>query len=296
MTLPSSLLHFLCRACAVAPGDLQVSPVSGGSINTALRLHTRTGPSFFVKHNSARIFPHLFEREAEGLRHLAATGTLRTPEVIATGVVEDHQVLVLEWIEPGPRTGTFWTRFGEGLAALHHVSREHFGFDGDNHMGSVPQDNRPSESWTLFFRTQRLEPLLQRCRKKERVPPQWEAAFLRLYEALPKLFPEEPPALLHGDLWSGNFLCAAGGLPVLIDPAVYYGHRAIDLGMTKLFGGFPPSFYEAYHYHHPRTEATGAQEEICNLYPLLIHLYLFGPAYRSAIERILQRYVPGHGV
>jgi fructosamine-3-kinase len=115
-------------------------------------------------------------------------------------------------------------------------------------------------------------------------------AFENLYQQLKNIFDHEQPALLHGDLWSGNFMCDQDSEPVLIDPAVYFGHRSMDLGMTTLFGGFDKSFYETYSYHLPFPNNYSEQWDICNLYPLLIHLNLFGVGYLGQIERILQSY------
>jgi fructosamine-3-kinase len=112
----------------------------------------------------------------------------------------------------------------------------------------------------------------------------------KLYTRLSSIFNEEPPALLHGDLWSGNFLCNKNSEPVVIDPAVYYGHRSTDLAMTTLFGGFHESFYEAYHFHFPLPTNYLEQWDVCNLYPLLIHLHLFGKSYLPNIENILQQF------
>jgi protein-ribulosamine 3-kinase len=111
-----------------------------------------------------------------------------------------------------------------------------------------------------------------------------------LYDKLPEIFPPEPSSLLHGDLWSGNFLCNEQSEPVLIDPAVYFGHRSVDLGMTTLFGGFDKSFYDAYAYWGTLPENYHEQWEVCNLYPLLIHLNLFGTGYLSSIAATLRRF------
>jgi fructosamine-3-kinase len=138
------------------------------------------------------------------------------------------------------------------LAALHQPTFETFGWEHDNYMGSVPQLNTPDRDWTSFFIHRRLEPLVQQCLSKGLLTAKEHGLFEKLYERLPQLFDDgETPALLHGDLWSGNYLCSHEAEPVLIDPAVYYGHRCMDLAMTTLFGRFDKRFYEAYAHHFP---------------------------------------------
>lgn len=270
--------------------SLQMQPVGGGSINQTFRISTGTD-TYFCKVNSATKFPHLFKKEAEGLQLLRRPNVLRVPEVIDQFCVNDNQVLLLEWIPTGPKTSEFWKAFGSGLAALHHISQESFGLDYDNYMGSVEQANSPEQDWCQFFMHQRLQPLVQQCAQRKLLNPKHQQLFEQLYDRLPGLFESEPPALLHGDLWSGNYMCNDASRPVLIDPAVYYGHRSIDLGMTTLFGGFDPLFYQSYHYHYPLPSNYEEQWQVCNLYPLLIHLRLFGSGYLSQIESTLKAFV-----
>lgn len=199
-------------------------------------------------------------------------------------------MLLLEWIEEGVRTKPFWRTFGEKLAALHRHTHDAFGFDEDNYMGSVPQQNNWQSDWGSFFRQQRLEPMVERCAAGRQLTSAHKAQFENLYKRLPEVFDAESPSLLHGDLWAGNFMCNAANEPVLIDPAVYYGHRSMDLAMTTLFGGFDAAFYEAYNHHFRLPDNYKEQWPVANLYPLLIHLYLFGACYSSQIERTLSRF------
>ena len=268
---------------------LHHSPVGGGSINQAFQLITPSGKAF-CKVNSATKFPHLFEGEVKGLELIGQQGLIKTPAVTDHFNINDHQVLLLEWIEEGPRTEAFWTTFGAQLAALHQVRNSYFGLDHNNYMGSVPQYNKPFDSWTAFFRDQRLRPLVAQCAGLQLLDKKHQQLFEHLFTNLPDLFEEEAPCLLHGDLWSGNFMCDQNEQPVLIDPAVYYGHRSIDLGMTTLFGGFNPLFYQSYQYHYPLPANYVEQWQVCNLYPLLIHLMLFGRSYLSQIEHTLNEF------
>lgn len=266
-----------------------IQPVTGGSINEAYRVNSGER-TYFCKVNSATKFPQLFRKEKAGLELIGSRRIIRTPHVLDLIEQEEKQLLVLEWIEPGERTRDFWTRFGGQLAQLHRVTGAQYGLADDNYMGSVPQRNKPSDSWTTFFRDQRLVPLVEMCRRRDLLHAGHEKSFEKLYHRLPEIFEEEKPSLLHGDLWSGNFMCDSESRPVLIDPAVYFGHRSMDLGMTTLFGGFREPFYESYHYHYPLPSNHEEQWTVCNLYPLLIHLLLFGSNYREAIEQALNGY------
>lgn len=268
---------------------LHFQPVGGGSINQTFKLTFSNTHTLFCKINKADAFPQLFLKEKQGLEALGKTGTIKTPHVHACAVLEDYQVLILEWIESGQTTPSFFKTFGQQLAALHHNTAEHFGWEIDNYMGSVPQQNNAENNWISFFKTQRLEPLVQQCLGKQLLTPTDHKQFKKLYARLPQLFDAgEKPALLHGDLWSGNYMCAQNQEPVLIDPAVYYGHRCMDLGMTTLFGGFDAAFYESYNYYFPLPHNYDEQFKVCNLYPLLIHLLLFGKSYLTSIQQTLQ--------
>jgi protein-ribulosamine 3-kinase len=267
--------------------------LGGGSINRAFRVES-SNSKFFCKINSAKKFPGLFQKEQNGLSFLSNTKTIKVPEVIWCGEFEHQQILILEWIEEGLCTKEFWQKFGAQLAALHQSSDggrpTTFGFSENNYMGALPQVNTPSENWVDFFINCRLQPQLELGLNGRLVTMKEVDQFNHLYKLLENIFPVEPPAALHGDLWNGNYLCDKNSEPVLIDPAVYFGHRSIDLGMTKLFGGFDEEFYDAYHYHFPLPENFEEQAEVCNLYPLLIHLNLFGSGYLSSIRGILKRY------
>lgn len=268
---------------------LDIKSIGGGCINQTYRIAT-PDRYFFCKVNSASKFPHLFDREKNGLLLIAKQNLIKTPEVINHTIASGQQILVLEWIEEGERNKQFWKSFGEELAALHRVSNEYFGLEEDNFMGSVLQSNQFQKSWIDFFIQQRIEPLLHRCMDKGLLHPKHLQQFEILFKHLPKIFNEEKPSLVHGDLWSGNFMCTKANKAVLIDPAVYFGHRSVDLAMTTLFGGFDQIFYEAYHHHFPFPNNYRQQWQVANLYPLLIHLFLFGKSYLPEIEGTLKNY------
>ncbi|MFZ1687503.1 MAG: fructosamine kinase family protein, partial [Flavobacteriales bacterium] len=183
------------------------------------------------------------------------------------------------------------------LARLHGHTNSTFGLDPastagrrDNYIGSLKQVNTGQVTWGEFFIHCRLEPQVKMAIDHQRIGMGDVLRFERLYGKLPSLFPIEPPALLHGDLWSGNFLCDAHHQPVLIDPAVYYGHREMDIAMTKLFGGFEPAFYSAYSDAWAMEIGWEERADLCNLYPLLVHVNLFGGSYAGQVAAILLRF------
>lgn len=272
----------------IPPGCVTFTPINGGSINQTYRIDISDTPAAFFKTNSATKFPQLLEMEAKGLTLLQNAGIIKTPALIDLFTINDNQVLLMEWITPGSKTQAFWNHFGAQLAAIHSCTSPNFGLDHNNYMGAVQQTNTPAADWIFFFQHHRLQPLVEKSAHKGLLQPQHLRQFEKLYRSLPDLFEKQTsPSLLHGDLWSGNFICNNNQQPVLIDPAVYYGHSSIDLGMTTLFGGFHSRFYEAYHYHRPPEPNFKEQWEAAKLYPLLIHLLLFGASYRAPIENIL---------
>lgn len=296
MPLSGSLIEQLTGHLSSHTGQsvviIEAVPIGGGSINDAYRLDTTTG-RFFLKTNSADRYPSMFEAEADGLRRLREAGPLRVPEVIDHGEHHDDSYLLLEWVESGPRSSTFWADFGRGLAQLHQHTHEHFGLERDNYIGSLKQVNTHAVDWPSFFIHQHLEPQLKMARDRKRVEAGMAFRFERLFHQMDELFPSEPPALLHGDLWSGNFLCDSQGRPVLIDPAVYYGHREMDLAMTKLFGGFDGELHTAYQAEWPLEKGWEERVDLCNLYPLLVHVNLFGESYVAQVESVLKRFAKG---
>lgn len=274
------------------PGEVhlyKLSPIGGGCINDSLQAETSAGV-FFVKHNSAQRYPGMFEAEARGLALLkgGAGDTLGVPEVITFGESQNEAMLVLEFIEAGRRRDGFWEAFGHGLAQLHRQSQSSFGLDHPNYIGSLPQSNRQHPSWTEFFVEERLEPQLRMARDQGKAGPDLGRRFQALYPHLGDFFPQEEPSLLHGDLWSGNFMVDAGGRPAVIDPAVYFGHRYMDLGMSQLFGGFASAFYDAYHQSLPLEPSWRKSMDIANLYPLMVHVNLFGGGYLGSVQNILR--------
>lgn len=267
----------------------QADPVFGGSINDAFHLTTGSG-GFFVKVGPSGRPDLGFGSEAAGLELLRKAGELRVPEVLAHGAVDGVPFLLLEYIHVAEEDHGFQARFGRALAKQHRHGHPFFGLDRDNLIGMLPQVNTPHMEWSAFLVQCRLDPLVRRALANGRIDPGDVLRFERLYARLPALFPTEPPALLHGDLWKNNYIAAPDGAAVLIDPAVYYGHREMDLAMTRLFGGFDRTFYGAYQEEWPLEQGWEERIDLCNLYPLLVHLNLFGGSYTRRINALLRRF------
>lgn len=266
-----------------------VRSIGGGCINNAQKLETTAG-SFFIKTNDATRYPGMFEAEAKGLEMLKSAGAIRVPDVVACGKAGSQSFIILEFIDSGARTKTFWEKFGQSLANLHRHTSHQFGFDHDNYIGSLKQINKRHDDWKSFFVEERLHKQAQLAVDNGLLSKKHIRQFESLYRKLEDLLPKEPPALLHGDLWSGNFMTADYGEACIIDPAIYYGHREMEIAFTQLFGGFDARFYEAYHEAFPLQPGFDSRKEICNLYPLLVHVNLFGGGYAASVETLLARY------
>lgn len=272
--------------------DIRTTPyfesVSGGSINKCFRVILSDQLQFFLKVNDANLYPALFSCEKTGLEWIQKNG-IRTPSILSQFNEANRQYLLLEWIPPGNKTIGFWKKFGQQLAALHQIHSPRFGFSDNNFIGSLHQSNSIHDNWVNFLIEERLKPQIRLAEKRKYLHSRHLSQFENLFSLLGQFFPQEKPSLLHGDLWSGNYLCDESSSPVLIDPALYFGHRSMDIGMTMLFGGFDKSFYEAYYYHLPVAVNFVEQCLIAQLYPLLVHLNLFGISYVTDIEEILNR-------
>ncbi|WP_428262836.1 fructosamine kinase family protein [Haliangium sp.] len=287
--LPASLRAALAEALG-AP--VSARRLSGGDINDAYAVTLDDGRELFVKTHAAAD-PRMFPCEARGLAWLAEAEAVRVPAVLAVrGDDAGACFLALELLTPGPRRRDFDVELGRGLAALHRTGAPGFGFDEPNFIATLPQDNRPCSTWSQFYAERRLLPQVRRAVDAGRAPKQWIARFDQLCAKLDQLTgPTEPPARLHGDLWGGNLHAAPDGAPVLIDPAVYAGHREIDLAMLALFGGVSDRMYDAYHEVWPLAPGWPERVALYQLYPLLVHVNLFGGGYAAQVERAARGYL-----
>jgi protein-ribulosamine 3-kinase len=267
-----------------------LTPVSGGSVNQAFCLETSQG-KYFIKTNSKSKFPGMFEAEAAGLNLIAKSGTIKTPNIILCGEMGDESFLLMEWIEAKRPTGKASQSLGTQLALMHKSTAGQFGLGEDNYMGSLHQSNTKHDTWSEFFVEERLRPMVAMVAQNDLFSRRDVDAFEKLYLKLAGLFAEEPPSLIHGDLWAGNYLINENEQPYLIDPAVCYGHREFDLAMTTLFGGFSDGFYEAYEETFPLQNGWRSRVYLWNLYPLLVHLNLFGAGYLGQVRDCLAGYL-----
>ncbi|TAI48671.1 fructosamine kinase family protein [Flagellimonas allohymeniacidonis] len=269
---------------------LEYSPVHGGDISKAYEVFTPKS-KFFVKTSTEPWAEDLFIAEAKGLEQLGATKTIKVPKVYHYGRINGNGYLVLEFVDrKNPNTEDF-RLLGRKLAELHLTSTSStFGAKENNFIGHLPQNNIMSENWAEFYVGMRIESQLEIAVNKgllseESVPPKEKT--LKICNSI--IGPVKS-SLLHGDLWSGNFLIAKDGTPHLIDPSVYHGHSEVDIAMSRLFGGFDSSFYKAYYDIMPKHDNPHEITEIYQLYYLLVHLNLFGNTYRNAVLSILDRY------
>ncbi|MBI5937679.1 MAG: fructosamine kinase family protein [Betaproteobacteria bacterium] len=258
----------------------------GGCINEAYALHDTEGQRYFVKLNDARK-ARMFAAEAEGLKDILSSRTLRAPTPICWGAAAGQAYLVLEYLELDNRGSA--ARLGQQLAAMHRTTQAQFGWRMANTIGDTPQSNTPCGDWIEFWRDRRLHHQL-RLAAGNGAPRRLLDKSERLLGGLEAFFTDyrPDPSLLHGDLWGGNF-GLADGEPVVFDPAVYYGDREADLAMTELFGGFGPDFYAAYREAWPLDPGYAVRKTLYNLYHVLNHFNMFGGAYAAQAEAMTER-------
>ena len=263
--------------------------IAGGCIHNSVKLSTKTGV-YFIKWNETQPL-EIFAREAEGLELLRAHTELKIPQVLGFGAIDQKCFLLLEFIDSRFREERYWETLGQGLAHLHAHTHPQYGLETNNFIGSLRQSNEGYPTWPEFFIERRLKVQLGLAYYNGLI----DAAFLKRAESLyavleANFFPKEPPALLHGDLWSGNLMVGRQGEPVLVDPAVYYGHREMELAFTRLFGGYTDEFYAAYDESWPLEPGFEDRKDVYSLYPLLVHVTLFGTSYLSGVTKVLDRY------
>ncbi|MGB3052773.1 MAG: fructosamine kinase family protein [Polyangiales bacterium] len=260
--------------------------LDGGDINDAYQVALGDGTQLFVKThpNPPR---GMFEAEARGLRWLEEADAIRTPGVIAVSDARPAY-LALELLTPAQRRAGFDETLGRSLAALHAYGAQTFGLDHDNFIGRLAQSNAVADDWASFYWSSRLEPQLRLAVDRGLIDSATRSGFDALQRVLPdRVGAAEPPSRLHGDLWGGNLHVDDSGQPALIDPAVYGGHREIDLAMMRLFGGFGERVFATYAEARPLAPGAAERISLYQLYPLLVHVNLFGGAYVGSVKRAL---------
>ncbi|HET6585283.1 MAG TPA: fructosamine kinase family protein [Nannocystaceae bacterium] len=274
------LVAALARELGVAV--VRADATRGGDSHRAIAATLADGRRVFVKHGADAA---TYAAEAHGLAWLADARALATPEVLAVGD-DNAPYLAIAFVDTGAESRDYDERLGRALAALHRFGAPAFGLARPNVMGRVPQDNRPLPTWAEFYAERRLAPLVQRTRDDGALDETTARAVDDVIARMPALVgPDEPPARLHGDLWSGNVMCSSSGAPVLVDPAVYGGHREIDLAMLRLFGGPGPRFFAAYDEAFPLAPGVADRVPLYQLYPLLVHVAMFGASYTAQVRR-----------
>lgn len=266
-----------------------VRSLSGGDIANAYLIETST-QRLFCKIMPGESGLTMLHAEMEGLKQIRDSGSIKAPQVYFCEDLNGEACLGMEYIDSKNPTPGEMRKFGEQLAQLHAISSKFFGFHSDNFIGSLPQSNKQKSSWLSFYVEERLLPqfkmaLSNSLIRADEIPDSEEMA-----EALSPYLNDVSPSLLHGDLWSGNYLISNSGEPYLIDPAIYYGDPVVDLAMTRLFGGFGGEFYQAYSTNAKASKHEEDKIQLYQLYYLLVHLNLFGSSYYSGVRRIMDAY------
>jgi fructosamine-3-kinase len=257
-----------------------IEVVGGGEVNVAARFETPTRKVLCKWRPGAPL--DAFLTEAADLERLRGASPLRVPQVVAVGT----SYLALEWLEPTTPGPEFGQDLARGLAQLHRNQAPQFGLERDNYLGSQPQKNTWDTDWPTFYRENRLLPQLERALEGGLLPERRARLLEEIIHRLPELLcdMDEPPALLHGDLWAGNLVCMGASEPTLIDPAIYFGPREMEIAYIELFSGFPPGLVEHYDAAYPLSPDYPRRRPVHQLWPLLIHLNHFGERYGPPLD------------
>ena len=268
------------------------SSLSGGCISNAYKVKTTDNRNYLLKINESHK-GDMFLKEAHGLVELNKANAIKVPEVI----LAERDFILLEFINSSGRSKSFFNDFGIKFSEMHKYNSSAFGFYEDNYIGANPQLNIPgkgeADSWVKFYFNKRILYQFKLAEKNGYATNELREGISKLENKVEEILSgsEELPSLLHGDLWSGNYMVDENGDACLIDPAVYYGHREADLGMTKLFGGFNSEFYNSYNDNFPLADGYDYRENIYKLYHVLNHLNLFGRGYYPQAISLINYYL-----
>ncbi len=233
----------------------------------------------------------IVDAEYRGLKLLGSTGSVHIPASLKLTTQGSIKILTMEFIQKVNPSHEGWQNLGESLANLHRYGSDHFGDVEDNYLGELPQSNTSNRDWAAFYRDQRIHAQVMMAKRNGYLGMDEVALAEMMYRRFDGLFKHITPSLIHGDLWNGNVVFREASEPVLIDPSAYFGDRELDLAMSRLFGGFPNTFYKTYEANFPLYPGWEERLPLYQLYYLLVHLNLFGRAYYSPVMRIISRYV-----
>lgn len=260
------------------------SSISGGCISQCYKI-VGNGREYFVKLNQANQV-EMFAAEALGLTQMSATQTITIPQPICWGTADNSSYIVLQWLDLGSGNSQSWVEMGRQLAQMHRKgTREHFGWERNNTIGSTPQINPWTDNWSDFFAEHRIGYQLKLAKRRGGSFPDTNKVVNAIRNKLADRQPQ--PSLVHGDLWSGNAAITTDGTPIILDPATYYGDRETDIAMTELFGGFPAAFYRGYNETWQLDSGYQQRKSIYNLYHILNHFNFFGGGYGNQAQRII---------
>ena len=278
---------FFYKATGQKP--IYLSSVPGGDINEAYKIVT-TSNTYFAKVNSSPIAKDMFEKEALGLQLLKEKSGINVPVVLSSGTIKNKSYLLLNWIEQGKANNDTNKNLAVQLALLHKVSNSFFGLDHNNYIGNLPQKNKGHKNWLEFYFSNRIELQIEKAINSNLIHKKYirktELMFVKIESDYPKVI----PSLLHGDLWSGNYIINNNGKVVFIDPAIYYGCREMDIAMMKLFGGFANEVFNIYNELFPLDYQWQSRLKFHQLYYILVHVNLFGGSYISSAQSIIDYY------
>lgn len=286
MTLWSAIAPQISQATGHPFSVQEQRSIGGGCINQAYRISDGSR-SYFVKLNTAAQIA-MFEAEALGLKEIYDSQTIRVPRPICWGTADSSSFLVLEWLEFGHGSEQSWYRMGENLAAMHRATSVNgFGWHQNNTIGATPQRNPWTQNWIEFYREHRLRYQFQLANRRGGHFPRQD----ELLDAIADLLSghDPAPALVHGDLWSGNASVTSDGEPVILDPATHYGDREVDIAMSELFGSFHSAFYQGYNAAYPLNDGYRKRKLLYNLYHIVNHFNLFGGGYASQANRMIDQ-------
>ncbi len=263
--------------------------VGGGSISSAYMLEDES-TRYFLKINRDIDAIRMFDAERKGLKTIRDTNTIAVPEVHLTGSSGNYSFIIMDFIDQKTPESNDYVSLGTRLAKMHQISQSEFGFESSNFIGSLHQSNNQYKEWSEFYWFERILPQLILAVNNQHFGVEILKKENNAIRLIDDIFGKKTPSLVHGDLWSGNYLIAIDGTPYIIDPAVYYGDPMADIAMSKLFGGFATVFYDVYHHVIPKSYNYNSQIELHQLYYLLVHLNLFGSGYYMPVSNIIRKY------